>query len=139
MRVKIKISVNNLHDDIYQYQGFSEGKRLFSVTFTDTSEGITEFTGAVHGLMHLKKYNLNGDVVVRNPYIKDCLENKSYKHSVKGEKASEFLRKCHMWLLEQKSGINVILEEENKVENASTDVPDVSEEFLDRKTWFNRD
>lgn len=138
--MKIKIVVSELKNFSYQYKGvdIETEKELFKCSFEDTTEGITEFTGAVHGLMYIKKNNLNGDVYVKNNYIKECVEKKQYKHFAKGDKASEFLRKCKMWLLDQRQTIiiYIIPEEKNIVQN---ETPDVSDEFSERRTWFNRD
>lgn len=135
MRKRIKISVTKLDDNHYQYKGIDieSNDILFKNTLQDVTEGIAEYIGAVHGLMYTKKQDINADVYVNNPYIKECIENKNYKHKAKGEKAQEALRKCNMYLLDQRMGVTVYLL------NPSTDgqVDDVSEKFSKRKTWFN--
>lgn len=108
-RKKIKIVVIHLVRDTYSYIGLDNDMEIFRNTFEDTTEGITEFIGAIHGLGWIKKNNYYGDVLIKSTYIKDCIEKQQYKHSVRGQKANEFLRKCRFWMLEQKSGLNIEL------------------------------
>lgn len=142
MRKKIKIVVTHFGCDVYRYIGYSEGLPLFQNTFEGTTEGITELIGAIHGLMWLKKNNQLGDVFVKNTYIKECIDKKEYNHKPKGEKANTLLRRSFIWLLEQKSGVNIELTpeiEQIKDSQQIKGVTDVTEEFKERKTWFNRD
>jgi len=118
MRHKIKIIIKHYVGDTWSYSGYEgPGCILFQNTFENTTEGITEFTGAIHGLMYIKKKCWYGDVVIKNPYIKDCIEAQQYKHKPKGEKASEFYRRCYLWMLENKASINIELYNEKETAN----------------------
>ena len=111
MRKQIKIEVYHIKDFTFGYKGTIEDKKIFENSFEETTEGIVEFTGAIHGLMWIKKSGELGDVFIKNRYIKECIEKKKYPYIAKGEKANEFLKKCKFWLLEQISGINIYLYE----------------------------
>jgi len=133
MRRVIIIETIKVNDSTYQYKGVESGLVLFNKSINDTSDGIVEYIGAIHGLMLIKKNMWNGEVRVKTPYIKECISNKKYPHKSSDEKTDSLLSKCTMWVLEQKKILDIYLinpEDEKKVK-------DVSERFKQRKTWYN--
>lgn len=106
----IKITIDELDTKKCVYHGIDidTDKPLFKNTI-NSGRGICEFIGAIHGLMYIKKNGLMGDVLVKNEYIKSCVENKSYKHQAENEKDKDLLKRAQLFLLDQKSNINIYL------------------------------
>lgn len=108
MRTQIKIQISQVNLFKYIYRGSIDDKEIFSNTISE-SEGICEFIGAIHGLMYIKKNQLYGDVLIKNPYIKGCIENKKFKHEAKNIREKDLLRRAKMFLADMRSNINIIL------------------------------
>lgn len=138
MRKKIKIIINDLNNNKFQYQGIDidSNEILFRRSFEESNKVIIEFIGAIHGLMYIKKNSeYPGDVYIENIFIKECLQKRKYDYKFVGKNCEEynkFLSRCKLWLIEQKSGLNIELIKKEEIK-------DVSDEFLNRKTWFNKD
>lgn len=112
MRTKIKIIITDKNNFTYEYRGVDMNdneKQLFKNTLTQCTRGATTFIGAIHALMYIKQNQLYGDVYIDNEYIKKSIEEKTYNHTPIGDKALLNFRKSKMWLLEQKSNINIEL------------------------------
>lgn len=109
MKLNIEIFVEEK-----EYFGINKNTRelLFKNTFNGATEGMIEFVGAVHGLMYLKKINKDGDIYVKNKFIKECIENKKYKYESKepnSEKINESIRRSLKWLVFEKEITNIYL------------------------------
>lgn len=109
-RLKVKITIEEVNSKKFIYRGISEDKEVFANTI-NAEKGICEFIGAMHGFMFIKKSQLYGDVFVENKYIKESIENKSYKHETQNEREKDLLRRAKLFLLDMKSNINIYLYE----------------------------
>lgn len=111
MKSKIKIIANE-----NSYRGVDVDKEsviYFKHTFSESSSiEINNFIGCIHGLMHIKKTGINADVYINDNKLKEKIEKKQLfemKKQIKNEDVLTFFNKCTMWLIEQKSGVDIYL------------------------------
>ncbi len=89
------------------YKGIDlrSGKKIFEVTFALCTNNIVEYCAAVHGLMHCKKRMINYIVYTDSTTVINWVNIKKGSNTTGpySDIAKEYLQRCDLWLMEQKT------------------------------------
>lgn len=114
----ICVETKLINENNYQYVGRDEnGNQLFKNTIENEHHGIVEFISCVHALMYIKKQKINADVFIDNAYIKQCVESKTYPHKAKTDAGSKLLKRCLMFLLDERKTIIIYINQNQNGKN----------------------
>lgn len=89
------------------YKGISinTGFKLFEVKFALCTKSIVEYCAAVHGLMWCKKGMFNHIVYTSSTTILNWINTRGGSNTIDpcSDRAKEYLQRCDLWLMEQKT------------------------------------